>query len=240
MTAEATPRATWIACLRATGVAYEAGLAWQRATAAALRAGTGAEAIALIEHASVYTLGARGDRGSLRVPAEALRAPLIEADRGGDVTWHGPGQLVGYPILDLRARGIRPADYVRALERVLIEALRVLGVAATTVPGRPGVWVGDAKVAAIGVRVRDGVSTHGFALNVDPDLTWFDDIVPCGIADATVTSLHALLAEPPSIERVVEVVRGAFEAEFEVSVIGAETWDAHERAAHAWVRQRWS
>ncbi|MDP2328070.1 MAG: lipoyl(octanoyl) transferase LipB [Dehalococcoidia bacterium] len=239
MTTEAAPLGSLVACIRATGVAYEAGLRWQRTTATALRVGDGREAVALIEHAPVYTSGARGGVASLRVPREALRAALVETDRGGDVTWHGPGQLVGYPVLDLRARGLRAGDYIRALERVLIEALASFDVRGEVVAGRPGVWVDGAKVGAIGIRVRDGVSTHGFALNVDPDLAWFDDIIPCGIADAGVTSLASLLLTPPSIDRVVEAVRASWEREFGATLIGAETWDAPTRAAQAWAVERW-
>jgi lipoate-protein ligase B len=133
----------------------------------------------------------------------------VDTDRGGDITWHGPGQLVGYPILHLRRRGLRAADYVRTLEAALIDVLAEFEVAGEVVPGRPGVWVGDGKVAAIGVAIRGGVSTHGFALNVSPDLSWFDAITPCGLADATVTSLTALMPRPPSMGEVIDVARAA-------------------------------
>lgn len=201
----------------ATEVPYETGLAWQRATAERVRDG-GREALALLEHQSVYTMGRRGGRTSMLLPAEAMRAPVVDIERGGDLTWHGPGQLVGYPILDLRARGLRAADYVRALEATLIDTLATLGVEASTVAGRPGVWVAGAKVAAIGVAIRGGISMHGFALNVSCDLAWFDAIVPCGIADASVTSLARLLPAPPSIEDVAIALGAAFERQFDAAL----------------------
>ena len=114
---------------------------------------------------------------------------MYHTDRGGEATYHGPGQIVGYPILDLRAAGLGPLAYVRALERIIISTLAELGIHATSEDRPTGVWVGDAKIAAIGVRVSRGVTMHGFALNVDPDLSYFDHIVPCGMPDASVTSI---------------------------------------------------
>ena len=207
-----------IDCLRATDVDYRRALAWQRETAAMVRDG-GREALALIEHASVYTMGRRGGRESLAVAPEALRAPVVDVERGGDITWHGPGQLVGYPILDLRTRGLRPADYVHRLERVLIDALASFEVDAGVVTGRPGVWVAGEKIAAIGVAIRGGVSMHGFALNVAPDLAWFDDIVPCGLADARATSLAQVLEAGPSMDAMADAVHAAFEAYFDVTLV---------------------
>jgi lipoate-protein ligase B len=198
-------------------VSYDAGLSWQRRAADALRAG-GPEAVALLEHTPVYTLGVRADPRHLLVASEQLAtrgAQVVATDRGGDVTFHGPGQLVVYPVLDLRARGLGPGAYVRALEATVIEALRGFGVTGERATGRPGVWVGGAKLAAVGVRIRDGVSTHGLALNVRTDLRWFDAIVPCGIADAGVTSLAALLGEgAPLLEAAGEAVAEALAATF--------------------------
>jgi lipoyl(octanoyl) transferase len=203
-----TDRST-IVLVQGSAVPYHAALAWQHEAADLVRRDGGCEALALIEHAPVYTMGRRGGRASLLVPVEELRAPVVDTERGGDLTWHGPGQLVGYPILNLRRRGLRAADYVRLLEASVIEALDDVGLAAEVVAGRPGVWVGDAKIAAIGVAIRGGVSMHGFALNVAPDLTWFDAITPCGLADATVTSLAAELPEAPTMDVVIEAVRAA-------------------------------
>jgi lipoic acid synthetase len=123
---------------------------------------------------------------------------VVHSDRGGDITFHGPGQLVAYPILDLRGRGLGPATYVRMLERTILETLARFGVHARQVEGRPGVWVGDEKIAALGVRVREGVSTHGIAINVTTDLDWFDAIVPCGLADAGVTSIARVRGTAPA------------------------------------------
>ena len=148
----------------------------------------------------MYTLGSSADPAHvLRDPA-SVGAELVHADRGGDVTYHGPGQLVGYPIVSLaewRAGQRDVVAYVRRLEAVLIAVLADFGIDATCAPGYTGVWVGDEKIAAIGVRVARGRTRHGFALNVDPDLTMFDHIVPCGIRDRGVTSMARLLGTRP-------------------------------------------
>lgn len=201
-------------------VDYAAGLAWQHGAASSVTSG-GREAIALLEHEPVYTLGARANRAHLRVAPASLPAPLVESDRGGEVTYHGPGQLVVYPVLDLRRRGLRAGDYVRLLEGAVIEAAATWGVEARRVAGRPGAWVALdgvgasggalAKVAAIGVRVERGVSRHGLALNVGVDLGWYAPIVACGIEDAGVTSLAALLprGSVPTVEEAGRAVLGS-------------------------------
>ena len=146
----------------------------------------------LLQHSHVYTLGRRGSETDILVSAEVLRdldADVHHTDRGGEVTYHGPGQIVGYPILDLRAAGLGPLAYVRALERVIISTLAELDIHATAEDRPTGVWVGEAKIAAIGVRVSRGVTMHGFALNVNPDLSYFNHIVPCGMPNASVTSI---------------------------------------------------
>jgi len=146
----------------------------------------------LLEHPHVYTLGVRARPEHVLVEPATVGASIARADRGGDVTYHGPGQLVGYPIVDVElATGAVPA-HVHAVEQVVIDALHDLGIRrATRLAGFPGVWVDDRKIAAIGVRVTRNRSMHGFALNVRPDLTMFDHIVPCGLRDRTVTSLAA-------------------------------------------------
>lgn len=201
-------------------VPYAAALAWMAHQTDVVRGG-GREAVALLEHDPVYTLGARAARTSLRVAERALPAPLMETDRGGDVSWHGPGQLVCYPILDLRRRGLRAGDYVRAVESVVIETLRVWGIEGVRVAGRPGVWVGGAKVAAVGVRIDRGISRHGLALNVAPDLAWFDPIVPCGIEGAGVTSMACVLGEAPPLHAVASAVADAFARVFDVTLVEA-------------------
>lgn len=202
-------------------VLYEDALRWQHDRVAQIREG-GREALALIEHAPVYTMGRRGGRASVRLDEADLRARVIDVERGGDMTWHGPGQLVGYPILDLRERGLRVADYIRLLEAMLIEVLDGFEIDASVVAGRPGVWVGDAKVAAIGVAVRGGVAFHGFALNVAPDLAWYDAIVPCGLADASVTSMQELRREAPSMGAVVAAMTTAFGRRFAARLTTAD------------------
>jgi len=146
----------------------------------------------LLEHPHVYTLGVRADEGNVLVPPHTVGAELVRTDRGGDVTYHGPGQLVGYPILTVAGRD-RLADtvaYVRSVEQTIIDALADLGVTAGREERYPGVWVDGRKVCAIGVKLTRGRTMHGFALNVDPDLSMFGHIIPCGIADKPVTSLR--------------------------------------------------
>jgi lipoyl(octanoyl) transferase len=135
---------------------------------------------------------------------------LLRADRGGDVTYHGPGQLVAYPILDLRGRGLRVGDYVRALEAAIITTAEAFGVSARRVEGRPGVWVDEStKLASIGVRVSSGISRHGLALNVKTNLEDFEAIVPCGLKGTTMTSLARELTSPPTVEETAEVLAAA-------------------------------
>ena len=210
-----------VAIERLGRIAYLEADAWQRAAAEAVRRG-GLERLALVEHPPVITLGARADRAHVLVSDSVLAqrgASIAEADRGGDVTFHGPGQLVAYPILDLRARGLRAADYVRTLERTASETLATFDIEATRRAGTPGAWVGDRKIAAVGVRIDRGISRHGLALNIDVDLGWFDLIVPCGIEDAGVTSLAAERAprglETPSMDAVIDAFVGAFMRVFE-------------------------
>jgi lipoyl(octanoyl) transferase len=161
----------------------------------------------LLEHQPVYTAGRR--TSPLDRPAGDPGAPVIEVDRGGKITWHGPGQLVGYPILALD-EPIDVISYVRAIEAALIAVCADVGLATTQIAGRSGVWVRaqpDRKVGAIGIRVARGVTMHGFALNCDNDLSWFDRIVPCGISDATVTSLSAETRRPVSVPAVLDSVQ---------------------------------
>ncbi|MEX2256576.1 MAG: lipoyl(octanoyl) transferase LipB, partial [Acidimicrobiia bacterium] len=212
----ATPlRARWLG-----RVAYADGDALQRS----LHASRADDYLLLLEHPHVYTLGRQADPAHVLVPPAAVGADLVHVDRGGDVTYHGPGQLVGYPIVTLPEwrNGIGDVvAYVRTLERVLIDALDELGVAATVQRGLTGVWVGDEKVAAIGVKVAGGRTRHGFALNVDPDLAMFDHIVPCGIPDRGVTSLARLLGTAPPMPDVVDLVTRHFADE--LGYAGVET-----------------
>jgi lipoyl(octanoyl) transferase len=194
----------------------------QRQAVAAVAEGRLPHVLILVQHPPTYTLGVRGKAEHLLASEEALArlgARLYRVDRGGDVTFHGPGQIVGYPIFRLDAWGEGPLWYVRGLERAIIDVLGALGIGAGRVEGRPGVWVGPetdarggppcegtAKVAAIGVRVSRSVTSHGFALNVSPDLSYFAHIVPCGLADATVTSVERLLGRPVPLREVEDLL----------------------------------
>ncbi len=168
----------------------------------------------LLEHPPTYTLGLRGDPRHLLVPGEELRRRGVSfhrTDRGGDITYHGPGQLVGWPIIKLPEKRSSPLRYLRNLEAMLVDALAALGVEAHLKRGLTGVWVGEGKIAAIGVRVTSRrVTLHGFALNVDPDLDYFRHIVPCGIQGKAVTSLAALGAGDISMERATRQVIASF------------------------------
>jgi lipoyl(octanoyl) transferase len=165
------------------------------------------DTLLLLEHEPVFTLGRNARKENLLVPEEALRArgfEVFEAGRGGDVTYHGPGQIVGYPILDLSPDRRDVHRYVRDLEEVLIRTCRDHGVEAGRVSGLTGVWVGQEKIGAIGVRIARWVTSHGFAFNVAPDLSPFRLIVPCGIADRGVTSLERLRGRPVALSEVME------------------------------------
>jgi lipoic acid synthetase len=183
----------------------------------ALHARAADDYLLLLEHDHVYTLGTRADPAHVLVPPASVGATLVHTDRGGDVTYHGPGQLVGYPIVSIPGWGDGIRDvvgYVRRLERALIAVLAELGVDAGRRTGLTGVWVGDEKIAAIGVRVARGRTRHGFALNVDPDLTMFEHIVPCGIVDKGVTSLARVLGDAPAMSTVTDVVTRRFASDF--------------------------
>ena len=173
-------------------------LALQRELVEDRRAGRIPDTLLFVEHPHVLTLGVRGDGGRSHIlaSADALAARGVEVHetgRGGDITYHGPGQIVGYPIIDLKPDRCDVHRYVRDLEEVLIRTVAEYGVAAHRVDGLTGTWVGDEKLAAIGVRIGRWITSHGFALNVNTDLDYFNLIVPCGIADRGVTSLSQLL-----------------------------------------------
>ena len=172
--------------------------------AQAVHDGAQPNTLLLLEHPHVYT------RGRLSPPEQIFLSPaqlgelgieVVDTDRGGLITYHGPGQLVGYPVVDLREWG-GPLKYVRTLEQVIIQTMSDLGVEAGLVEGLTGVWVGAAKVAAIGVKISRGVAYHGFSINVSTDLSYYDHIIPCGITDREVTSLNRLLDQAPDMEAV--------------------------------------
>src|SRR5262245_28221212 len=176
---------------------YADALALQRPPVEERRAGRVGDLLLLVEHPPVLTVGVRGDGGRSHIlaTAETLAARGIEiheTGRGGDITYHGPGQIVGYPIIDLQPDRCDVHRYVRDLEEVLIRTTADYGISAERIPGLTGVWVGDGKVAAIGVRISRWITSHGFALNHTTDLNHFDLILPCGIPDRGVTSMAKL------------------------------------------------
>jgi lipoyl(octanoyl) transferase len=193
-------------------VPYEEALAEQRRLHEARVRDEVPDTVLLLEHPPVYTAGKRTEPWERPLDG----TPVIDVDRGGKITWHGPGQLVGYPLIRL-AEPFDVIDYVRRLEQALIAACTRCGVDAGRIAGRSGVWLAadpsagrpERKIAAIGVRISRGVTTHGFALNCQPDLTAFDRIVPCGITDAGVTSLTAELGRPVSVAQVLPDVQQA-------------------------------
>ena len=211
-------------------VSYAEGLRVQGELIAARKAGAIADTLVLLEHPPVLTLGRTAHRSNILASDEVLASKGVqvhEINRGGDVTYHGPGQLVGYPIVDLRGdlpgkKGphLGPVDFVRLLEEVLIRSAREFGVTAQRIAGRTGVWtlaggsILEKKLAAIGVHVSQGVTSHGFALNVTTDLRDFDWIVPCGIPDRSATSLELEVADPPAMAPTMESARNVVARNF--------------------------
>ena len=201
--------------IRAGTVPYEQAWERQREIHEAVADGTAPDTVLLLEHPPVYTAGRRTE--VWEKPFDGT--PVIDVDRGGKITWHGPGQLVGYPIVRL-AEPMDVVAYVRRVEDVLISVCAEFGVTASRIDGRSGAWLPadahgpDRKIAAIGIRVARGATLHGFSINCDPDLTWFDRIVPCGIADAGVTSLAKELGRDVTVHEVLPVVEAHLPALF--------------------------
>ena len=196
---------------------YERAWRMQERIAAARAAVETDDTLILLQHPHVFTLGRHGDESHILVRGADLLgagATYYHSDRGGDATYHGPGQIVGYPILNLRRRGSDVRQYVHDLEEVLIGALAEFGIDAARADGLPGVWVGNAKIAAIGVKVSHWVSRHGFALNVQPDLRYFDLIVPCGLHGRRATSMAAALGRDVSVDEVLDPLKRHFAAVF--------------------------
>jgi lipoyl(octanoyl) transferase len=232
-------------------VPYAEGLDLQRQLVDAVHAGRIGNTLVLLEHPPVLTLGRNASRAHILASDEFLAyrgVEVHEINRGGDVTYHGPGQLVGYPIFDLRSfiPRLGAVDFVRRIEEVLIRSCGDFGVPTGRVPGRTGVWtlaggsVQEKKVAAIGVHIARGITSHGFAFNVDPDLRDFELIVPCGIADRAVTSLELEADPPPAMEAVRNSVARQFGRIFDCQVLSVESLDAlpasepaHAATAHA-------
>ena len=191
-------------------VAYQQAWDLQRSLVEARRADLIPDTLLLLQHPHTYTLGRRGKREHVLLTDRQLkrrRIALYDVDRGGDVTYHGPGQLVGYPILRMERGRLNYIRYIREVEAAMREAVSDLGATGRLLEGYSGVWIGDEKVCAIGVKVDAyGVTSHGFALNVNTDLSYFGHIIPCGIRDKGVTSLHQVLGHAVDMERAADAV----------------------------------
>jgi len=204
---------------------YADALELQRKLHAQRVAGAIPDTLLLLEHPPVITLGKAFHPEHLRYAREFYAQQGIElhpTDRGGDVTCHNPGQLVGYPIFDVAQHGRDLHKFLRDIEQAIIDALRAFGIEAHREAGYTGVWVGDAKIAAIGIKVTKWVSMHGFALNVNNDLSLFQTIVPCGIADRPVTSLQQVLGRAVSMETVKQNIVQSFERVFGIDLTHAD------------------
>jgi lipoate-protein ligase B len=198
-------------CINLGLVEYMQALAWQEELVRRRCQREGEDTLLLLEHPPVFTLGRGGDERHVLNPRQV---PVYRVSRGGDVTFHGPGQLVGYPILDLTHQGRDVHAYLRGLEAVLVAVLAAHGLQAHRKEGLTGVWVGEEKIASIGIGVRRWITFHGFALNVDPDLSYFTDIVPCGLAGVRTTSMAKLLAQPIALAELKTTVAETFADHF--------------------------
>lgn len=202
---------------------YDYGQAWdlQGELARARHAEQIPDLFLLVEHDHVYTLGRAGHDENVLWDESHLRrrgVQIYHVDRGGDVTYHGPGQAVGYPIVSLRTRGLDAHKYLRDLEEVLLRTLADFGIKGQRAQGMTGVWVDNAKIAAIGVKFTRAVTSHGFALNVNTDLSYFSGIVPCGLTNRNVTSMAELLGGPVDMGRVHKSLIDQFGAVFDLDV----------------------
>jgi lipoyl(octanoyl) transferase len=227
-------RATWL-----DTVDYNSALELQRAMAEARKSNSVPDTLLLLEHPHVITLGRRAGESHVLSNPETLKAEgveLHETERGGEATYHGPGQLVVYPVIDVRAAGLGPVSYVRLLEQTVIETLDEFGVNAHLVDGETGVWVGGVpnekrrkginpagrKIAAIGVRITGGVSMHGFALNVSTDTSYFRHIVPCGMPDLPITSIELETGEPVSVLECAQMAAAKLAANLRRDLVWSE------------------
>ncbi len=192
-------------------VGYDEGLRIQREHAELRRRGEIPDTLLLCEHPPVYTLGTNADERDVQ---DTQGAEVIRTDRGGEATWHGPGQVVGYVISDLERRGRDVHAFCRDLEEIMVRALSDFGLKGRRIGGLTGVWLGEEKVGALGVRVRRWITTHGFALNAGCDLKWFDSVVPCGLTTRRVTSMERALGRPVDLEQVKESCASRFQEVF--------------------------
>ena len=217
-TSSAFPLHTKPFCVEELGFSYYKDVwTYQRQLQAKRQSGEIPDTLLFVEHEPIYTLGVSGKESNITGSQEFLSAKgikVLRVDRGGDVTFHGPGQIVGYPIFDLKQHTPDVSWYMRSLERVLIETLAHFGIRGTSIANCPGVWVGIDKIAALGVRISKWVTMHGFALNVSTDLDYFSGIIPCGIQDKSVTSMDRVLGYAPPIETIKEILVNEFSRHF--------------------------
>ena len=192
-------------------IPYETAWKYQRELHAQRLAGDIPDTLVLLEHPPVYTFGKNSDRSNLIDPQDA---EVIQSDRGGDITWHGPGQLVGYPIINLEEHKKSVSWYMRNLEEVIISTLKEFEISGDRISGMTGVWVGNQKICAMGVRLSRWVTMHGFALNVRPDMSYFNGMIPCGIKGKGVVSMKDLLGKEIEIEDVIPPLIQAFRSVF--------------------------
>jgi len=192
-------------------VPYQDAWEYQRQTHAKRLAGEIPDTLILLQHPPVYTFGKNADRSNL---INARDAEVVMSDRGGDITWHGPGQLVGYPIINLEDHKKSVSWYMRNLEEVIIKTLEYYDIQGDRIPGMTGVWVENQKVCAMGVRLSRWVTMHGFALNVGPDMSYFNGMIPCGIKGKGVVSMKELLGKEVSIDEVIDPLTLAFQSVF--------------------------
>lgn len=202
-------------------VSYEQGLKLQESFVSQKKAGSlTSDYLMILEHHPVITIGSTGSIDNVLVSEKYLKCQGIElytSDRGGNVTYHGPGQLVGYPIIDLNKYQVDPGWYVCRLEELLKRTIGYFGLEGSCIPHYPGVWVNGKKIAAIGVSIKNGISSHGFALNVQPNLKHFSLIVPCGLKTKEATSMHSILgSDCPSTEEVKKVLINEFLKVFKI------------------------
>ena len=205
-------------------VGYQHALRLQQQRVARRKAGVMPDALLLLEHPHVYTFGRNAKREHLLISSTQLTTlgvQVFETDRGGDITYHGPGQLVGYPIVDLTAHRRDISWFMRSLEQLFIEVAAEFGIEAGRIPGLPGVWVGNEKLVAMGIHISRWVTSHGFAFNVNTDLTYFNWIIPCGLKHKGVTSLRKLLGRSLEMDAVAEQVIQHFGAVFGLEMVTA-------------------
>lgn len=211
-------------CYKMGRMPYAAVWGIQRQMVTTRRNGQSKDAIILVEHDSIFTIGRAGSHKNIIVPEAKLneaKIAVVDVDRGGDITYHGPGQLVGYPIFDLSLHGRDLHRYVRQLEEVIIRTVGFYGIEAWREQGLTGVWTEKGKIAAIGVGVKGWVSMHGFALNIKPDMKYFKMINPCGITDRPVASME-MFSVKVSLENVADVLMQKFAEVFEIEIISSE------------------